>query len=204
MLRIIFFCFITILLNSCATISPTPPTPAHLPTEVSAVNNWQVQGKIGVIANNNAGSANFVWLKRSQQYQITLSQALSLGTIHLDGQPGHVELTMNNGHRYTASYPEELLASVWGYHLPISYLNDWIRGLPVAGMPAKMQYDNAHRLQTLTQGQWQIDYLSYEQMGKIALPTRVWVSSPNLKVKIVIYEWKLIDTSPASQQNSAS
>ena len=45
-------------------------------------------------------------------------------------------LQTSDGKRYNAASPEQLLAEQWGFHLPVSNMKYWVRGLPVPGIPA--------------------------------------------------------------------
>jgi outer membrane lipoprotein LolB len=109
--------------------------------------------------------------------------------LKLSGQPGRVTLVMSDGKSYTASNPEELLARRWGFHLPVSNLRYWIRGLPVPDLPSNTQFDTSNRLVNLAQDGWQVQFLSYMSGRNTELPEKLVITSREMKVKIIVYQW---------------
>jgi outer membrane lipoprotein LolB len=109
----------------------------------------------------------------------------------LAGRPGNVTLQTSDGKTYNAKSPEQLLASQWRFHLPVSNMKYWIRGIPVPGMAANTSFDHYGRLNTLTQQGWRIDYLAYTNVGGVDLPERLSITSPTLKVRIIVYQWNV-------------
>ena len=137
----------------------------------------------------DSGSATVGWMQHDVQYTVSMLGPLSTSALKLSDQPGLVTLEISDGKRFTASNPEELLAKQWGFNLPVSYLRYWIRGLPVPGIPSSDHYDASHRLTDLSQQGWQVQFLSYTRSNNLDLPSKLSISSPTLKVKIIVYSW---------------
>jgi outer membrane lipoprotein LolB len=116
---------------------------------------------------------------------------IGVGALNLYGRPGKVILQTSNGRTYVDKSPEHLLAKGWGYNVPVSHLKYWIRGLPSPDMSMNTRYDANGRLRTLIQQGWVIQYLSYVRHGKYNLPSKIFIRSPSLQVKIVIYQWQV-------------
>lgn len=199
------------LISSCSTLPP--PSTTHQPwstrqQQVVQLQAWQLNGKIGVQTQHDAGSANVDWSQQGQQYQLALFGPLGAGQIKLSGHPGLVTLQAADGQRITAPSAQALLARHWGWNLPVNYLQYWVRGVPAPGVAAKYDLDASQHLQQLTQAGWTIRYQQYTTVHQIDLPTKLTISSPILTAKLVIYEWKNlqlpIDTLKRSKQNSAS
>lgn len=186
-----------LLLTGCATtpIQPTTPTPPSAPTwekrkaELAQIQNWQVNGKIAVQTANDSSSANVDWTQRQGNYVISLYGPLGAQGFKLTGQNGVVTLETNDGKHFTANSPEQLLAERWRFHLPVSNLKYWIRGLPVPGLSAKTAFDNENRLTSLVQQGWRIEYGSYTKASNHELPQRMTITGDNLKVKVAISTW---------------
>jgi outer membrane lipoprotein LolB len=102
-----------------------------------------------------------------------------------------VTLQTSDGKSFHAASAEQLLTKNWGFNLPVSNMRYWIRSLPVPDMAANTQYDSKGRLATLVQQGWRIDYLNYSNVGGVDLPERLSITSPALRVKIVVYQWRL-------------
>lgn len=183
-------------LSGCSSISAPESTPTSAPwkerlTSLSRIQDWNVNGKIAVQTTNDSGSATIDWAQRNSRFNIALSAPLGAGGLTLTGQPGLVTLIMSDGKRYTAKSPEQLLAERWGWQLPVSNLNYWIRGLPSPRSTYNGHFDMYNRLSSLEQDGWSIQYLGYTNVGSIELPNRITMSSAALKTKVVIHHWRL-------------
>jgi outer membrane lipoprotein LolB len=200
LIRLVCILF-ALFLSACTTITNTAPsvhsaTTAPLqPFDIQAVKSltdWQLKGKIAVQTTGESGSAMAMWTQHQKNYTLSLSSPLGTPALQLVGRPGRVVLTTSDGKQFTAPTPEELLAKGWGWNLPVSYLQYWIRGLPVPHVAVTMhQYDHLHRLSRLLQANWTIQFLAYMRIGKIDLPSRLSISSGAFNTKIIIYEWKI-------------
>ncbi len=100
-------------------------------------------------------------------------------------------LKTSDGKTASAGSAEELLTQQWGWRLPLASLKYWIRGLPVPGVPAQTTFDRAHRLASLSQQGFNIQYQGYTTAGSLDLPQHLSITSPALKTKLVIYKWNI-------------
>lgn len=199
-IRLIWICFLLITLTACANKTPSSmnaPTapiiknPKERETVLNRIQSWQVNGKIAVQTAQNSGSATVDWIQNPNSYVISMLGPLGSNGLKLTGRPGFVTLQTADGKHYSASSAEELLAKGWGFRLPLSNLRYWIRGLPVPNLPARSQKDSFGRLTSLTQTNWQVEYLAYTTRGTVDLPTNLVITSPALKVKIFVHEWQV-------------
>lgn len=193
-----FIAIFTAWLSGCTTIAPSA-----LPTQISwkdrqvalnRIQSWQISGKIAIQTAQDSGSATVDWTQNEGQYLFVLLGPVGTGGFKLIGQTRRVTLETSDGKRYSATNAEQLLAQQWGYRLPISNLNYWVRGLPVPGIAYNSRFDAYNRLLALVQQGWEVQYLSYTHAGLIDLPNRISINSPSLKTKLVIYEWKVGNT----------
>lgn len=194
MVRILLILGLIAGLAGCTSLAPKAPPQAALSwqerqTILNRLQSWQLNGKIAVQTPQDSGSATVDWMQSNSRYAVSLYGPLGTNGLKLSGQPGSVTLVMSDGKRYTANNPDELLAKRWGFHLPVSYLHYWIRGLPVPSLPSNSQFDASHRLVSLTQQGWQVQFLSYMSNGIIDLPEKLVITSSSLKVKIIVYRW---------------
>ena len=182
----------TILLSSCA-VAPLqmPSSPGKNRLLAANLTNWHAQGKIGVQSIQDSGSASFDWQQHANLYRIKLAGPLGLGNIDIQSNAGNVLLIAANGKTYTAATPETLLWQTTGWRLPISNLKYWIRGLPVPHQTTRFQYNKYGLLTDLKQNAWQIQFANYTNVDGIFLPNKIWITSANLKIKILVYQWEL-------------
>ena len=136
----------------------------------------------------------FAMLAASNKFVIAHKKPLPL---HFQSSVGKaITYKTADGKTTSASTPEELLIQQWRWHLPVSNLQYWIRGLPVPNMPSQKQFDAYQRLSQMQQDHWYIQYSNYTRLSlnnnsSVDLPTRIAISSPDFKTKIVIYSWKI-------------
>lgn len=70
--------------------------------QLSSLDGWQINGKVGIRAPKDSGSGTLFWLQRQDYYDIRLSGPLGRGAARLTGRPGAVALEVANQGRYEA------------------------------------------------------------------------------------------------------
>ena len=195
--HIIVFSFIA-LLAGCAGIGSresvegqgNPAQWKQHKDQLSSIDGWQIEGKVGVRAPKDSGSGTLFWLQRQDYYDIRLSGPLGRGAARLTGRPGSVLLEVANQGRYEAPTPEALLGEQLGWSLPVSHLVWWVRGLPAPGSKSRVTLNGDSRLANLEQDGWKIEYLSYVEQNGFWLPERVKLHGPDLDVTLVVKDWQ--------------
>lgn len=199
-MRLLWIVLLALTLSSCASIAPTPSaTPPAEPkatwaerqTSLNRIQSWWLNGKIAVQTNKDSGSAAVSWTQTQRSYALAITGPLGAGSMKLSGTPSGVTLQASDGKTYSAKSAEQLLATKWGFKLPVSNMRYWMRGLPAPGASASTHFDQNARLTSLDQQGWHIEYMSYTNAGGIDLPEKVSITSPMLRVKIVVYQWRV-------------
>ncbi|WP_417661420.1 lipoprotein insertase outer membrane protein LolB [Pseudomonas sp.] len=158
--------------------------------QLTALDAWQISGKIGIRAPKDSGSATLFWLQRQDYFDIRLSGPLGGGAARLTGRPGEVLLEVANKGRYKAESPEALLQEQLRMNLPVSHLLWWVRGLPAPDTKSNVTLDTDSRLSHLSQDGWQVEYLSYVEQNGYWLPERIKLHGQDLQVTIVVKDWQ--------------
>ena len=158
--------------------------------QLSQLDGWEINGKIGIRAPKDSGSGTLYWLQRQDYYDIRLSGPLGRGAARLTGRPGDVSLEVANQGRYQAATPEELLEQQLGWKLPVSHLSWWVRGLPAPDSKSQLTLDSSSRLAGLDQDGWKVEYLSYAEQNGYWLPERIKLHGQDLDVTLVIKDWQ--------------
>lgn len=173
--------------------SATPPkaTWATREAALNQIRNWHISGKIAMQSRQDSGSASVDWVQRQQNFAISLQGPLGAHATKLSGGPGKVILQSSDGKQVQASSAEQLLAAQSGFRLPVSSMKYWIRGLPVPGVAANTRFDQQGRLTSLIQQGYRIDFLSYSTVRGLALPERLSIVSPAIRVKLIVYQWNI-------------
>ena len=195
--HIIVFSFIA-LLAGCAGFGARESVEGHgdpaswreHKQQMTALDGWQIDGKIGIRAPKDSGIGTLFWLQRQDYYDIRLSGPLGRGAARLTGRPGDVSLEVANQGRYSAASPETLLEEQMGWKLPVSNLAWWVRGLPAPSSKSRLTLDADSRLASLEQDGWQVQYSAYTQQNGYWLPERIKLHGANLDVTLVIKAWQ--------------
>lgn len=157
---------------------------------ITQLDGWQINGKIGIRAPRDSGSATLFWLQRQDYYDIRLSGPLGGGAARLTGRPGDILLEVSNRGRFQAESPEALLREQLRLDLPVSNLLWWIRGLPAPDSRSRITLDSDSHLARLEQDGWQVEYLRYAEQNDYALPERLKLYGQDLEITLVIKDWQ--------------
>lgn len=200
MKHIIWILSLMLLVSGCSTTKLTSPattttvpkaTWANREAKLSSIHRWHISGKIAMQTSRDSGSASVDWSQGQNQYNISLQGPLGAGAMKLRGQPGRVTLQTSDGKSYQAASAEQLLAKQMGFHLPVSNMNYWIRGLPVPDVAANTRFDQDGRIATMIQQGYRVDYLAYSNASGIDLPEKMTIVSSALRIKMIVYQWNI-------------
>lgn len=198
LIRLIIIVFSIAWLSGCATINQPQQQVAQNKTiswgsrvqTLSGIQSWDLKGAIAIRQADNSGTASLQWKQQGQNYHIAMFGPLGSNSFELTGRPGNVELAQANGKRANARSPEELLAKETGWRLPVSSLYYWIRGIPVPGTSADKHLDSYNHLIELRQLGWIIQYPRYTSVRQIDIPDKIFLTNPQLNVKIAVSQWQ--------------
>lgn len=151
---------------------------------------WSLSGSISIVQPQHSTIATLSWTQYNPNtYNLLLYGPLSLGQIQIQGQPGMVTLQQSGHPTVTASNAEALILKQLGWTLPVSNLYYWVRGLPAPGAVRDLQKDASQRLVGFSQQGWEIQYLGFQTVNGMALPTKIVATYPNLRLTLAIKRW---------------
>ncbi len=188
--------FILLLLAGCSTAPPRAPVSdiqlawQQRQERLAELKDWHLSGRLAILSGHEGWHVSINWQQRNQEYAIMLIAPLGQGSLKLAGNNSVVTLQNDEGESVTAADPEALLYQEFGWRVPVASLRYWVRGIPAPG-EREEQLDEYGRLIRLQQGQWEIQFLDYEQQHGLELPGRVFVNNHKAKVKLVISDWEL-------------
>lgn len=180
-----------------ATPAPSPATEAERWEEQwrrnSALEDWEVRGKVGYALPDDAGSASLRWRQDGEDSKLRLAGPLGANSLTLRSDGALIRLKRDGIER---SYPAD--AAPWlgdGRLLPIPVdaIQHWLRGIPDPGSSVTQLQTRAGLLRELTQDGWIIAFESYETDGDFTLPARLVVSAPDIELRLTVLlrEWTL-------------
>jgi len=181
-----------VLLTGCKQPDFAPNISAQVRTKIlSQMGNWQAKGRAAIRSKEQGHNVSMDWQQTGQNYNLYFYGPLGAGWVRIIGKPGHVKLTTSEGKSYEADKPENLVYEHLGWNLPFANLVYWLRGLPTPDSIANIKtIDQYNQLQTLEQDGWKIEYVSYRFYDNITLPERINLSNRDLKLKLIIQNWK--------------
>jgi outer membrane lipoprotein LolB len=193
------------LLYGCAA-APSRPTPSAeterlwqtRQARLAALQSWTLSARIAVSNAAESWSSHVRWEQRDDHYEIDFSTFLGQRVAQLRGGSNEVVLVLPDRDPVAAPSASALLADVLGWHMPVESLRYWVIGLPVPGHVLESSLDASGRLAELEQDGWHVsysayvsDYLGADILAGHALPRRVVVSNPRLRIRVVVDEWRL-------------
>lgn len=196
MARIFSFPFIILVLalSGCAKL-PVPPPPPSMSWEarqlqLTTLKQWDIRGKIGIRHGNQGENANLTWKQNKGNYTIELQGPLNMHRLLIQGKPGTVSIESSDGEKRTGVSPEYIMHEELGWTLPFGALLFWVRGLPIPDIPTTAEtFTASQQLSSFKQGDWQVEFLSYQSFGNYSLPEKIKIQSHVLSVKLILRKW---------------
>jgi len=165
---------------------------------LESLQNYQLSGKLGYIGPDQRQSLNFTWTHSPDKSQLRLTSFLGQTVLNLTMTPEGAKAITSGGDVYHHASPNALVYQLTGLVLPVTYMQDWIKGLPTAADHFTLNETNTvASLNKLTGLQrWDILYNSYQtvnsaQLGALPLPYKMQLTQSEFTLKIVISTWNL-------------
>lgn len=172
--------------HTLPTAQPAAPAVTAQETVPSSADRWSAKGRLAVMHGKKGGNASFIWQQLQDRYQLRMHGPFGAGSVLITGTPHEVFAQEANGKKHQAGSPEQLMQRLVGWHLPLSGLRYWIRGMPIPGVAVSAKRSNREGFLThLVQSGWTIHYSEY----KDALPKKIELHHPKLKIKLIITAW---------------
>lgn len=176
--RLWIICFI-LSFSGCATLKPEPSSAVNSPA-------FSVSGAIAAKNQQHGWTGTFFWTHHNQKnYQILIYGPLGAETVEIKQDDNGV-IYREGDKTIRASQAEELLAKETGVRLPVNHLAYWIKGNVAPGPVTSIVRSDDGDIMTLNQAGYTIDYQNYRNHR----PYKILLSGHQLKVKMIIKQWK--------------
>lgn len=160
-------------------------------SQLAFLDHWLASGRIAFHAQGRGGSASFLWRQDQERYNIHLSGPLGTKAVDIQGNGRRAMLTIAGKSGEVGATPDQLLADMLGWKVPISGLRYWVRGLPAPDRRKSMKLNALGQLTMLEQDGWHIDFNAYQELGQRSLPKRIVLERSEATVRLVIDEWSI-------------
>lgn len=192
------------MLASCASVSQQVlQRPADWEQRLQhnkQINDWTIKARLGVQSETEGGSFDVFWQQLTDAYDIRLIAPLGQGAVHITGDNGGVTISLVDGQSEYSDDAEALFASMTGMSLPVTGLQDWLRGMPIEGEDIQhASWNEQGQLYKLEQRGWRIEMNRYKTVTDYELPHAFYLERedrPELSVRLLVREWR-----PASASN---
>ena len=152
--------------------------------------HWQLTGRLNLRVPGESGTMSIDWQQQLQQYALLLDGPLGTSIARITGSDHEVSVTVSDETRYGSS-PEELLYTLTGWQFPVSHLKHWVLGLPAPDSDAEVVLNNQGYPERIKQAGWDIAYQKRSTTAAFHLPTRLTISSGDVRLSLLVNNWLL-------------
>ena len=196
--KLLVLTLVITVLSSCATVTSrdisanTRFDTKSLTPRLANLTKWEAKGVIGIIHDNNADSASYVYIQKGNTFSIKLYGPLGVGSVEIFGNDDKVTLKTSDGQSTQSSDIRSLMMQQLGWYVPIDGLKYWIKSTAVPDEKFKTE-KNINNLPTeILQDGWTITYKKYKLVKNIyPLATNIKMTRKNMSIKILVKEWQL-------------
>jgi len=183
-----------LLLAGCGMFQTAEEHAASMPDSSTQLLHWHISGKVGIRLPDDAHSAYVEWTQHANAFDVLLFGPLGQGKSRLHGKPGAVELSLANGDVWNDKSPEALLMKLYGWQLPISRAQYWVKGLAAPDTAAVTKFNADGSLAHLEQDGWDINYLNYQDTKPIRLPQKLIMHYDQVRVTLIVTQWQALSS----------
>lgn len=187
-----------LLLTGCAQRQVRPADDALLAAQagresaLSAQPQWRMSGRFAVSGEGEGGSGRLDWQQRADGYVIEISAPVTRRSLRLSVDRGGARLDGLEQGPMHGDDAQDLLHEATGWTLPLQPLMAWARGARARGQ-AEIEFGVDGLPLRLQQQGWQVEYRSWDTARSPALPLRVFATSGERRVRLVVDRWDLSD-----------
>jgi outer membrane lipoprotein LolB len=171
----------------CASLrAPEGVTPAPS----AALDSFRLLGRVSVRYGDEGFSGSMDWRHSPASDDLMILSPLGQGVAHLTRDGDGYTLTTSDQQVFHAPDAESLTEQALGWRLPLAGLPYWVQGLPVPGSDADVRRDPAGAIERVGQNGWTIDYSGHRAFSAGVMPSRVFMETTDLRLKLVIEDWQ--------------
>lgn len=194
-----------LFLASCATTKDLPVSKTvevkkkdTWPAEKQArkqIKIWEIRGRLGVQTATTGGTMDIIWKQSEEEFSIRLIAPLGAGTYLIQGNNNYAEIRFPDGNKKMISDIDEIFSSTLEVDLPVTAINDWVRGLPAEDLSVdKVSWNKKKLIHRLKQEGWNVELTKYAGT-KTLMPHAIYLSRDDdaeLDIRLILRQW-LID-----------
>lgn len=160
---------------------------------LAGLDEWQFSGRIAVKTDTDGFNGKLRWAQDGNAFSATVSGPLGMGTVKIEGDDESITMTDKDGVRTELEDAELELRYRYGWTIPVASLRYWALGIPDPSADAETAFDDAGRLESLTQRDWAVSISRYADGGGQQMPKLLTAENPDTRVRLVIDYWIFFD-----------
>lgn len=186
-----------LLLASCVTQHPRLLAPdagllerqGERERALAAHPDWELEGRLGVSDGRDSGSGSLEWSQRGADFRFSVHAPVTGKTWMLAGDARHAVLSGLRAQPVEGDSAAALLERELGWQVPVAELVYWVRGMRAAPDGARIRFREDGLPAEIDESGWKVEYLDYDRSREPALPSKVFASRGNYKVRLAIRSW---------------
>ncbi|MBT4964553.1 MAG: outer membrane lipoprotein LolB [Francisellaceae bacterium] len=149
---------------------------------------WEISGRVGVIGEQQSGSASLFWKQDNDEYNIQVIAPLGTKKVIIVGTQSFIDIKNSNGQHIESDNPSNALSQELGWTFPLQYLKYWIKGIP-SPTEKYTWLPSINGKYSFTQEHWKTSFSLNDTDNDSSLPKLVVIENDNAKIKISISSW---------------
>jgi len=193
-----------ITLSGCSQLNTTDTNDSNILTnqsweehrqQLEKMDNWTLSGKLAIFLETERQTANIYWQQQGNNYNIQLTTFIGTRVLQVIKNEQGIEIINSDDEVFTGQDANALIQQLSpGLDLPITALQQWVKGNPDN---APFQLNTTQQVSELigvddSQNVWEVKLQDYNVFSGIALPEKVDLTRENIRVKIAINQWNII------------
>ena len=158
------------------------------PVSEEAGLEFRLAGRISLVAEDGAVTANYVWRQYADGVDIDLWGPLGQGRTRVLGKGTALTVHTADGMRLEGEAARALVRREFGLGAPVELLSNWIVGRPAPGWPAKLLEEGS-----FAQLGWHVALSGFRDVSGRRVPSRLVASRAARKVTVLCREWSFGD-----------
>lgn len=156
---------------------------------LESIDRFEFTGRIGVSAGNEGFNGKLRWWQEADDFKVTVSGPLGVGTVRIEADGQRISLTDKNGDVTEMLDAEQELKMRYGWTIPVTSLRYWALGIPDPTIEATTEFADDGLLSGLEQRGWSVIIGQYRDGGGQPMPGRITAVNDNTKVRLIIDNW---------------
>ncbi|MCK5817780.1 MAG: outer membrane lipoprotein LolB [Psychromonas sp.] len=196
MKNILVVIFMSVLFVGCSQpidVKPLVVTWQEQQSRVERLSHWSFSGKIALISPTARHSLNIFWQQNGNQFHIILTSFIGSTVLDIEKTKQTTRIITHEGKTYYSKDTDKLIKKLLGFVLPISLLQEWIKGNP---MNAQFKLNENNLVLSLfstdrLKNKWAASYSEYTSEKNIYLPTQLQFKTSDVLIKFAIQHWDI-------------